>query len=98
VIPQRVLTRAPSAELAPNQQDSDSLPPYEILDLILQRYVELNESAQQIIAAGFTGEDVMHVIKLVNSSEYKRRQAAIGIKITERAFGRDRRYPVTFKL
>jgi NAD+ synthase (glutamine-hydrolysing) len=98
VIPERVLTRPPSAELAPNQQDSDSLPPYEILDPILQRYVELDESAQKIIAAGFSVEDVMRVLKLVNSSEYKRRQAAIGIKITERAFGRDRRYPVTFKL
>ncbi|MDD5215588.1 MAG: NAD+ synthase [Methylococcales bacterium] len=98
VIPQRVLTRAPSAELAPNQQDSDSLPPYEVLDPILQRYVELDESAEEIIAAGFSVEDVTRVVKLVNSSEYKRRQAAIGIKISERAFGRDRRYPVTFKL
>jgi NAD+ synthase (glutamine-hydrolysing) len=96
VIPERVLTRPPSAELAPNQQDSDSLPPYEILDPILQRYVELDESAEEIIAAGFTVEDVTRVLKLVNGSEYKRRQAAIGIKISERAFGRDRRYPVTY--
>ena len=98
VIPERVLTRPPSAELAPNQQDSDSLPPYERLDPILQRYVEFDESAQEIIAAGFSDEDVIRVINLVNSSEYKRRQAAIGIKISERAFGKDRRYPVTFKL
>jgi NAD+ synthase (glutamine-hydrolysing) len=98
VIPERVLTRAPSAELAPNQQDSDSLPPYEILDPILQRYVEFDESAQEIIAAGFSEKDVTRVVKLVNSSEYKRRQAAIGIRISERAFGRDRRYPVTFTL
>ena len=98
VIPERVLTRAPSAELAPDQKDSDSLPPYEILDPILQRYVELDESAEEIIAAGFSPEDVNRVIWLVNSSEYKRRQAAIGTKISERAFGRDRRYPVTFKL
>lgn len=98
VIPERVLTRAPSAELAPDQKDSDSLPPYEILDPILRRYVELDESADEIIAAGFSPEDVNRVIWLVNSSEYKRRQAAIGTKISERAFGRDRRYPVTFKL
>jgi NAD+ synthase (glutamine-hydrolysing) len=98
VIPERVLTRAPSAELAPDQKDSDSLPPYEILDPILQRYVEFDESADEIIAAGFLPEDVNRVIWLVNGSEYKRRQAAIGTKISARAFGRDRRYPVTFKL
>lgn len=96
VIPERVLTRPPSAELAPNQQDSDSLPPYETLDPILQRYVEFDESAEEIIAAGFAIEDVTRVLKLVNGSEYKRRQVAIGIKISERAFGRDRRYPVTY--
>jgi NAD+ synthase (glutamine-hydrolysing) len=98
VIPERVLTRAPSAELAPDQKDSDSLPPYEILDPILQRYVEFDESADEIIAAGFSPEEVNRVIRLVNGSEYKRRQAAIGTKISARAFGRDRRYPVTFKL
>lgn len=98
VIPERVLTRAPSAELAPDQKDSDSLPAYEILDPILQRYIELDESADEIIAAGFSSEDVNRVIRLVNGSEYKRRQAAIGTKISDRAFGRDRRYPVTFKL
>jgi NAD+ synthase (glutamine-hydrolysing) len=95
VIPERVLTRAPSAELSPNQQDSDSLPPYEILDPILQRYVEQNQTADEIIASGFSLEDVKRVISLVDRSEYKRRQSAVGIKISERAFGRDRRYPIS---
>ncbi len=97
VIPERVLTRPPSAELSPNQQDSDSLPPYEILDPILARYIEKDESAEEIIAAGFSPEDVKRAISLVDKSEYKRRQSAVGIKITERAFGRDRRYPITSK-
>jgi NAD+ synthase (glutamine-hydrolysing) len=95
VIPERVLTRAPSAELSPNQQDSDSLPPYEILDAILARYIEQDQLADEIIAAGFSPEDVKRTISLVDRSEYKRRQSAVGIKITERAFGRDRRYPIT---
>ena len=95
VIPERVLTRPPSAELAPNQCDSDSLPPYEILDPILARYIEQNQTADEIIAAGFMIEDVTRVIRLVDGSEYKRRQSATGIRISERAFGRDRRYPIT---
>ncbi|MEI6745531.1 MAG: NAD+ synthase [Methylococcaceae bacterium] len=95
VIPERVLTRAPSAELSPNQQDSDSLPSYEILDPILARYIEENQSADEIVAAGFSPEDVKRVISLVDRSEYKRRQSAVGIRISERAFGRDRRYPIT---
>lgn len=95
VIPERVLTRPPSAELSPNQQDSDSLPPYEILDPILARYIEQNQSADEIIAAGFSPEDVKRVISLVDRSEYKRRQSAVGIRISELAFGRDRRYPIT---
>ncbi len=95
VIPERVLTRAPSAELSPNQQDSDSLPPYEILDPILARYIEEDQSADEIVAAGFSPEDVKRVISLVDRSEYKRRQSAVGIRISERAFGRDRRYPIT---
>jgi NAD+ synthase (glutamine-hydrolysing) len=95
VIPERVLTRPPSAELSPNQQDSDSLPPYEILDPILARYIEQNQSADEIISEGFSPEEVKRVISLVDRSEYKRRQSAVGIKITERAFGRDRRYPIT---
>jgi NAD+ synthase (glutamine-hydrolysing) len=95
VIPERVLTRAPSAELSPNQQDSDSLPSYEILDPILARYIEEDQSADEIVAAGFSPEDVKRVISLVDRSEYKRRQSAVGIRISERAFGRDRRYPIT---
>jgi NAD+ synthase (glutamine-hydrolysing) len=95
VIPERVLTRPPSAELSPNQQDSDSLPPYEILDPILARYIEQDQSADEIIAAGFSREDVKRVILLVDKSEYKRRQSAVGIRISEHAFGRDRRYPIT---
>jgi NAD+ synthase (glutamine-hydrolysing) len=95
VIPERVMTRPPSAELSPNQQDSDSLPPYEILDPILYRYIEKNQSSDEIIAAGFSIEDVTRTIRLVDGSEYKRRQSAVGIKISERAFGRNRRYPIT---
>lgn len=95
VIPQRVIDRPPSAELAPDQTDQDNLPPYDVLDAILQRYVELDESAEQIIAAGFAVEDVNRVIRLVDINEYKRRQAAIGPRITQRGFGRDRRYPIT---
>jgi NAD+ synthase (glutamine-hydrolysing) len=95
VIPQRVIDRPPSAELAPDQTDQDNLPPYDVLDAILQRYVEQDESAEQIIAAGFATEDVNRVIRLVDMNEYKRRQAAIGPRITQRGFGRDRRYPVT---
>ncbi len=95
VIPERVLTRAPSAELSPNQCDADSLPPYEILDPILARYIEQNQTADEIIAAGFSPEDVTRAIRLVDGSEYKRRQSATGIRISERAFGRDRRYPIT---
>jgi NAD+ synthase (glutamine-hydrolysing) len=95
VIPQRVIDRPPSAELAPDQKDQDNLPPYDVLDAILQKYVEQDESAEQIIAAGFFADDVNRVIRLVDLNEYKRRQAAIGPRITERGFGRDRRYPVT---
>ncbi|MGR8941915.1 MAG: NAD+ synthase [Gammaproteobacteria bacterium] len=95
VIPERVLTRPPSAELAPGQVDQDSLPPYEVLDPILERYVAQDQSAEQIIAAGFRKEDVSRAISLVDRNEYKRRQSPPCIKITERAFGRDRRYPIT---
>jgi len=95
VIPERVITRPPSAELAPDQIDSDSLPPYEVLDPILERYVELDQSADEIIAAGFRCEDVARAINLVDRNEYKRRQSPPGIRITSRAFGRDRRYPIT---
>ncbi|MGZ4990198.1 MAG: NAD(+) synthase, partial [Methylobacter sp.] len=95
VIPERVITRAPSAELAPDQVDQDSLPPYDVLDAILERYIEKDQSADQILAAGFRREDVARAISLVDRNEYKRRQSPPGIRITGRAFGRDRRYPIT---
>lgn len=95
VIPQRVLTRAPSAELAPDQVDADSLPAYENLDPILERYIEQDQTAEEIIAAGFAAADVRRAISLVDRNEYKRRQSPPGIKITTRAFGRDRRFPIT---
>jgi NAD+ synthase (glutamine-hydrolysing) len=95
VIPQRILTRAPSAELRPDQKDQDSLPPYEVLDAIMQMYMEENRSAAEIIAAGYRNEDVQRVTRLIKISEYKRRQAPIGIRVTHRAFGRDWRYPIT---
>ncbi len=96
VIPQRVIDRPPSAELAPDQKDSDSLPDYEVLDSILERYVEKDQSPAQIIEAGFDAEIVKRVVRMVDRNEYKRRQAPPGVKITRRAFGRDRRYPLTF--
>lgn len=95
VIPERVLDRPPSAELAPDQVDADSLPVYENLDPILERYIEQDQSADDIVAAGFKLEDVMRAISLVDRTEYKRRQAPPGIKVTTRAFGRDRRFPIT---
>jgi NAD+ synthase (glutamine-hydrolysing) len=94
-IPSRVLERPPSAELAPDQKDEDSLPPYAVLDPILERYVEWDQSAEEIINAGFAGADVLRVARLVDINEYKRRQAPPGVKISRRAFGRDRRYPIT---
>ncbi len=95
VIPERVLTRPPSAELRPDQKDSDSLPPYEVLDPILEAYVENNASIAQIIAMGFEEATVKRVAGLVRRSEYKRRQAPPGPKVTRCAFGRERRYPIT---
>ncbi len=95
VIPQRIITRAPSAELRPNQTDQDSLPPYEVLDAIIERYMERGEGVHEIVAAGFAEADVHKVVRLVRVSEYKRRQAPIGIRVTPRGFGRDWRYPVT---
>lgn len=95
VIPVRVIERPPSAELAPDQKDEDSLPAYEILDQILSYYVEEDESAEAIIARGFDKTDVERVLRLVDINEYKRRQAPIGTRVTERGFGRDRRYPIT---
>ncbi|MBN2010959.1 NAD+ synthase [candidate division KSB1 bacterium] len=95
VIPESTLTKPPSAELKPGQKDEDSLPPYDILDRILEMYVERDFHAGQIAEAGFDPETVHHVIRLVDLSEYKRRQAAPGVKITPRAFGKDRRMPIT---
>jgi len=95
VIPRRVFERPPSAELAPDQKDTDSLPPYDILDPILQRYVERDQPPEEIIKAGFDAATVRRVARMVDRNEYKRRQAAPGVRITRRAFGRDRRYPIT---
>jgi NAD+ synthase (glutamine-hydrolysing) len=94
-IPITIIERAPSAELRHDQRDEDSLPPYEVLDRILEGYVELDQSAEQLIAQGLGAEDVQRTIRLVDLAEYKRRQAPPGIKITPRAFGRDRRMPIT---
>ncbi len=95
VIPVRVIDRPPSAELAPDQKDSDSLPPYETLDPILERYVEDDETPREIAAAGFDLATVKRVAAMVDRNEYKRRQAAPGVRISQRAFGRDRRFPIT---
>jgi len=95
VIPQRVFDRPPSAELRLDQTDQDSLPPYEVLDAILRDYVEEDHSVEELIAAGFDRATVERVARLVIVNEYKRRQAAPGVRITPRAFGRDRRYPIT---
>ena len=98
VIPTRTITRAPSAELRANQTDQDSLPPYEILDAIMQAYVEEDMSRDKIIKLGFTEKDVNRVTNLIDRNEYKRRQAPVGVRITQRGFGKDRRYPITCKL
>lgn len=97
VIPERILTRAPSAELRPDQTDQDSLPPYEILDGIMALYMEENKARAEIVAAGYSEEDVERITRLIKINEYKRRQAPVGIRITHRAFGRDWRYPITSK-
>ena len=95
-IPERVITRPPSAELAPDQKDEDSLPPYEVLDQIIEHYVERDASREDMITAGFAPEDVQRVVRLIDLNEYKRRQAPVGVRISPRAFGRDRRYPITW--
>jgi len=94
LIPRSSIEKVPSAELRPNQTDQDSLPPYELLDEIIERYVEDEKSASEIIAEGFDAVIVRRVIKLIDRSEYKRRQAAPGIKVTSRAFGFGRRMPI----
>jgi NAD+ synthase (glutamine-hydrolysing) len=96
-IPQRIITRPPSAELRPDQTDQDSLPPYEALDPILERYMENDESIEQIVAQGFARADVEKVTRLIKTNEYKRRQSPVGIRVTHRSFGKDWRYPITNK-
>jgi NAD+ synthase (glutamine-hydrolysing) len=95
VIPESAITRPPTAELRPNQRDSDSLPPYELLDPILEAYVEEDRSVEEIVVQGFDEGVVRRVVRMVDRAEYKRRQAPPGVKITSRAFGRDRRLPIT---
>ncbi|MDZ7651585.1 MAG: NAD+ synthase [Burkholderiaceae bacterium] len=95
VIPQRIITRAPSAELRPDQTDQDSLPPYDVLDAIIEQYMERGASVREIVATGYNEADVRKVVRLIRINEYKRRQAPIGIRVTHRGFGRDWRYPVT---
>ena len=97
VIPERIITRPPSAELRPDQTDQDSLPPYAVLDAILSRYMEDDQGIEEIVTAGFARTDVERVTRLIKLNEYKRRQAPVGIRITHRAFGRDWRYPITSK-
>ena len=97
VIPERIITRPPSAELRPDQKDQDSLPPYDVLDAILSRYMEHDQGIEEIVAAGFAPADVERVTRLIKINEYKRRQSPVGIRITHRAFGRDWRYPITSK-
>ena len=96
-IPKRIITRPPSAELRPDQKDQDSLPPYEVLDAILERYMENDQSTEDIISAGFSRADVEKVTRLIKINEYKRRQAPVGIRVTHRSFGKDWRYPITSK-
>ena len=95
VIPERIITRAPSAELRPNQTDQDSLPEYDVLDAIIERYMEQGASLREVVEAGFNEADVRKVLRLIRLNEYKRRQAPVGIRVTHRGFGRDWRYPVT---
>ena len=95
VIPQRVIERAPSAELRPDQKDSDSLPPYEVLDPILEAFIEEDLSVEEICERGFPRQVVARVLDMVTRAEYKRRQAPPGVRVSRRAFGRDWRYPIT---
>ncbi|MBU0621160.1 MAG: NAD+ synthase [Gammaproteobacteria bacterium] len=97
VIPERIITRPPSAELKPDQTDQDNLPPYDVLDAIMACYVEQNMSIPQIVAEGYAEADVQRVVKLVRIAEYKRRQAPVGVRITDRGFGKDWRYPITVR-
>jgi NAD+ synthase (glutamine-hydrolysing) len=96
-IPERIITRPPSAELRHDQLDQDNLPPYEVLDAIMECYVEKNLSIPDIVAQGFSDADVRRVVRLIRGSEYKRRQSAVGVRITERGYGKDWRYPITVR-
>ena len=95
IIPTRIITRPPSAELKPDQTDQDSLPPYDVLDAIIEAYVENNRSPREIIAEGFAEADVRRVVRLLKIAEYKRRQSPVGIRVTRRGFGKDWRVPIT---
>ena len=95
MIPERIITRAPSAELKPGQTDQDNLPPYEVLDAIIGAYMEEELSPREIIARGLAETDVRRVVRLLKISEYKRRQSPVGIRVTPRGFGKDWRYPIT---
>ncbi|MFA5802450.1 MAG: NAD+ synthase [Thermoleophilia bacterium] len=95
IIPASIIERAPSAELAPDQKDQDTLPPYEILDRIIEEYVEYDRSVEEMVAAGLDQKTVARITRMIDRNEYKRRQAPPGIKITSRAFGKDRRFPIT---
>jgi len=95
VIPRNIITRPPSAELKPGQTDQDTLPPYEVLDAIIEAYMERDESPRQIIAGGIGEADVRKVVGMLKKNEYKRRQAPVGIRVTQRGFGKDWRYPIT---
>ena len=97
MIPERIITRPPSAELRPNQTDQDSLPDYAVLDAIAEAFMERNCSPKEIVAMGYRTEDVQRVTRLIKLNEYKRRQAPVGVRITERGFGKDWRYPITSK-
>jgi NAD+ synthase (glutamine-hydrolysing) len=96
-IPERIITRPPSAELRADQTDQDSLPEYDVLDAIIERYMENDESIEDIIAAGFDRAEVEKVTRLIKINEYKRRQSPVGIRVTHRSFGKDWRYPITNK-
>jgi NAD+ synthase (glutamine-hydrolysing) len=95
VIPLNIITRAPSAELKPGQTDQDSLPPYEVLDAIIEAYMERDESPRQIIASGLPAPDVIRVVAMLKRNEYKRRQSPVGVRVSQRGFGKDWRYPIT---
>jgi NAD+ synthase (glutamine-hydrolysing) len=98
VIPERILTRAPSAELRPDQKDTDTLPAYDVLDPILDAYIEDRKSIEEIVALGFERATVEWVVAAVHKNEYKRKQAAPGIKVTSKAFGVGRRFPVAARM